>query len=279
MNYFIRDKVLAEGPYDLMAMIRKIRNRTVVQTTLISAGAGGEPKAAGEWKELEEFFQDGDEDSSATDFVRIKPSHNFQELLGQNINFLKGNPAIAMYSGIFMVGWLLVGMLFLFERDIIKSLIGITLSYFFMGGYLYGMHKYVRGNPVRTSDVLAKMLSSAFPMLTVSLVVALLMVPGLIIAYYILPPEKLSVSLPILFSLLFLIMTFFAFTPLLIVHKRRHVLEAILESIRLVLRHKGENLGIVFGLTTLNFLFLPVLPIVLPITSAALVELYEESMS
>lgn len=277
MDYFIRDKQQPDGPHDMMALIRKIRNGAIGESTIISKGIEGELKAAGQWPELAEFFASADTDDVVISrHAHAKPPKQFIDILVQNIQFLRNNPIIAVYSGFFVVLWLIVGALFLAAGHILPSLVGVVLSYFLLGGYFHGIYRFVRGNPLGFGGLVAKVGATAIPMLLASVIFAFLMLPALIIYHYVLPQDMAAISLPIVFISMFIIMTFFAFVPLLIVQKRRKFLEAIFESYRAVMQNKAENIGIVFGLTTLNFIFLPFLPVILPITSTALAELYEE---
>lgn len=282
MDYFLRDKAQPEGPYDLMAIIRKIRNGAVSESTMLSQGMQGEMKPAGQLSELQEFFHSADTDNVIISHVvnphSRRPQRTFSQILRQHLAGMLSAPGVAIYSGIYVVIWLLVGMLFMMEPNIIKSMIGVTCAYFIMGPYLYGIHRFVRGNPVRTGDIIAQTKASAVQLLLASLVVGFLMFPPLILTHYVLTERMLAVSLPIFFLVLFIILTFFAFVPLLIVQKKSNFMDAILESSRFAMANKGENLGLIFGLASLNFLLLPFLPIVLPITSTALAEMYEEHL-
>ncbi|MBM3618122.1 MAG: DUF4339 domain-containing protein [Alphaproteobacteria bacterium] len=277
MDYYIRDKQQPDGPHDMMALIRKIRNGALSEHTFISKGLDGEMKAAGQWPELMEFFASADTDDVVVSrHAHAKTQKSFPDILAQNIQFLRNHPIIAVYSGVFVVAWLIIAAVFFANGNIISNLIGTALCYFLLGGYFHGIRRFVHGNPLRVGDVLGTIGATAVPMILASLIFAFLMLPALILHHYVIPDDMAAVSLPILFILLFTVMTFFAFVPLLIVQKRRKFLEAIFDSYRAVMHNKAENIGIVFALTTLNFIFLPFLPVVLPVTSTALAELYEE---
>lgn len=275
-DYFIRDKAQPEGPYDMMSIIRKIRNGSVKESTPLSSKADGALQPAGQYTELQSFFKESDPDDVVLSRAPVyrKPPPNFTLLIKRQFDFLMQNLFIAIYSGVFMLIWLALGYL-LFSGSLIGEFIGAVFSYFILGAYFFGVHKYVRGNPLEMRDMLDAVKNNAVQMLIASVIFASLLLPGLA-AVVLTEEEQMPITLPILCGLLFLVMALFAFVPLLIVHKQCKALPAIRESLRCVLANRAELLGVVFALTTLNFLFLPFLMLVLPVTSCALADLYDE---
>lgn len=277
MAYFIRDKAQPDGPYDMMGIIRKIRNGAIRESTPMSNEAEGALKPAGDFVELQDFFKDSDPDDvvvSRSPAAQRKAPPSFTLLMSRQLSFLMQNLSIAIYSGVFMLVWLSLAYL-IFSGDLISVCIGVVMSYFLLGGYFYGVHKYVRGNPLEVSDIKEVVVGNASQMLIAAVVFTLVMSPA-IAAVMFCEQENMPVTLPFLFTLLLVTMTFFAYVPLLIVHKRLPALKAITVSLRAVMANKGESLGVVFGFTALNFLFLPFLPLVLPLTSCAIADLYDE---
>lgn len=272
MEYFIKDTETPDGPYDMMAIIRKLRNGSVVEDTLIANTVFEEPRPASSFPEFQDFFR---EEAEAEEGVHEpRPAPSFGALLRTGIGFLKQNHFAAVYSGLFMIIWLLLAMMLMVQQSVILSLAAIGGSYFFMGGYLYGILRFVRGNPVNFPLILGIILSTAVNMGVVSIVLAAVMFPGVLLVDM-LGPDMLAISMPVLFIFLLVALTFLAFAPLLITDRKRDFWDAMLGSVRIVMCHKGQNLGNIFGLVALNFLLFPLMPIVLPLTMGALVDLYD----
>ncbi|MGB1540093.1 MAG: hypothetical protein ACPG80_03970, partial [Rickettsiales bacterium] len=76
-----------------------------------------------------------------------------------------------------------------------------------------------------------------------------------------------------------ILLTFFAFSPLLIIDQKKDFWDALRISKEAVLANNAQNLGLVFALISLNFILLFLLPLTLPVTMAALVEIYDEQFS
>lgn len=275
MEYFIKDTEKADGPYDMMAIIRKVRNGSVTEDTLLAPSLFEEPKPAKEYREFQDFFNEEQEELQSIASTGTRRGRNFSGLMRSGAEFLRQNHFSAVYSGLFMIAWLVLVMVFMFHNNIMMTLIGVALCYFLMGGYLYGILRYVRGNPVTPGLVLHRMGRTAINMAVVSCVVAVVMLPGVLIAT-LLGTEMLFISLPVLFIFLLVVLTLLAFAPLLVTDKGRDFWDAMLGSLRVITMNKGQQLGNVFALIALNFILLPLMPVILPITMGALVELYDE---
>lgn len=274
MEYYIKDSDTADGPYDMMAIIRKVRNGSLNESTLIATTIFEEPKPAISYEEFADFFKD-DESEHISSAGNMRGQRSLQSLLLSGVEFLKHNLVAAIYSGVFMIAWVLIAMTLMSKGSIFLSLLGVGLCYFLMGGYLFGILRFIRGNPVTFGLVFGKIMSTAMNMGVVSLVVAVLMLPPVVMVY-LLGESMLMITLPLLFIALLCIVTVFSFTPLLITSKGLDFWDAMRESLRVISRNKGQNLGNVFGLMALNFILCFAMPVIFPITMAALVELYDE---
>lgn len=275
MEYYIKETEQADGPYDMMAIIRKIRNGSVTEGTMLAPSLFEDPKPAGDFHELSDFFSEGDEDLQSINSMAPRRSSSFKMLLRAGSDFLRQNQFAAVYSGLFMICWLVLAMLFMFNGSVVMSLVGIALSYFIMGGYLYGILRYVRGNPVTAGLIVSRMGNSAVNMGVVSCVVAVVMLPGVLLTVM-MGSEMLFISMPILFIFLLCLLTVLAFTPLLITDKGYDFWDAMMSSLRVVTANKGQQLGNVFALVAMNFILLPLMPVILPMSMGALMEIYDE---
>lgn len=275
MEYYIKATGKADGPHDLLAIMRKVRNGTVTEDTPLATSLFEEPKPAGSYKELSDFFAEAGEPQRHAAPAAPRGPRSITSLLASGTEFLKNNFGAAIYSGLFMIGWVIIGIFFGGKGGVIMPLLGIGFCYFLLGGYFYGIIRMVRGNPITPGLILGKMGSTATNMGVVSLVVAVLMLPPVLLTS-LMGEEMLYVTLPVLFIFLLSIFTVFSFTPLLITQKNFDFWDAMRGSLRVVTMNNGQNLGNVFGLMAMNFLFCFAMPVIFPITMAALVELYDE---
>lgn len=275
MEYYIKNTEKPDGPYDMMSIIRKIRNGSLQEETLIATTVFEEPRPAALYKEFADLFREEKTVESAPASA-LRGQRGLVSLLQSGLDFLKNNSFASIYSGIFIFIWLVISLLFIFHGGIVTAIIGIAASYFIIGGYLYGIMRYLRGNPVTIGLIISRMVKTAVPMGVVSLVVSMIMLPGVFLLMTLISMDIPYVGLPIVFMLLLCVLTLLAFTPLLIVEKEQDFWDAMRNSVQVVTMHKGQNLGVVFGLVSLNFLLFMLMPVVLPITMAALAELYEE---
>jgi hypothetical protein len=285
MDYYIKDGDNTDGPYDMMAIIRKVRNGSVTEQTPLAGSVFEEPKPAGTYQEFTDFFkeeraqphQGAYNPGQATHQHAHRPARSLMSLLSFGVDFLRNNIFAAIYSCLFMVAWVLIARVFMYHGQLAMTLIGVGLSYFLMGGYLFGILRFVRGNPVTFGLVLAKMVSSALNMGLAALVVAFVMLPPVLLTY-VMGDALLVVTLPLLFLWLLIVLTFLAFAPLLITQRDMDFWDAIRQSARVVMLNKGQNLGNVFGLMALNFILCLGMPVVFPVTMGALVDLYDEHL-
>src|SRR5690606_18419211 len=131
------------------------------------------------------------------------------------------------------------------------------------GGYMFGVLRYLRGHPVSASIVVGRMAQTAINMAVVSFIFAMTLLPGLLIVYT-LGMSMLYISLPVLLIFLLLVLTLLAFAPLLVTDKSCDFWDSVMSSLRVVTANRGQHLGNVFGLMALNFLLLPLMPIIFP---------------
>ena len=282
---YIRENERPDGPYDMMAVIRKIRNGTINEETLVSYYPDEEPAPASALPDVLALIAEEKQILGQPVAAVVapvagrsnggRPQKNFFKLLmGPGLDFLRNSMNAAIYSGVFIVIWLVLGAWLIYGGSVLSSLIGIILCYFLMGGYLFGVLRYVRGNPVNPTEVIRQMKATLPHMGILSVIVGMLMLPGLVLVLKVLTGDNIIFSLPIVFLILFVVMTFFAFAPLLIVDRGMDFWDAITASSKIV--RSNNNIGIVFGLIAVNFILFFLMPIIFPMTMGVLVELYDE---
>lgn len=277
MEYFIHNVEGIDGPHDYMAMVRKIRNQTLQEDTLIGTADSEPAMPASSFKEFHPFFQS----QAAEQHQGEVTKKTLFSLLAHGTDFIKNNMGVILYTAVFMLLWLLLWLVFIYQSGTFSITCGIMLSYFFVGPYLYGFVRFVHGNPVQVSDLVGRSIATLVPMGVVSIIVAMLMLPAVVFIHSVIGNEQSTmgaglIGLVILVLLLLVILTFFIFAPLQVVDRGVDFWDAIVSSTKVVLANKAYNLGIIFALLSLNALLLPLMPIILPITMAAIVELYDD---
>lgn len=275
MDFYLRDTNHPDGPHDLMAVIRKIRNGSITEKTLISVSIDGPPIPAGEMPELKECFEEELNGTAGIASV-ARPPKGFKSFLTFGMDVLRSSTSVSIYSGLYIIIWLILCYMLVFSGWG-KAVVGTALCYFFLGGYQYTILRQIRGNPVEFSIILSRLMAVIVPLGIVSFIFGALMMPFYFLVFSVFSGAWLGIGLPILFICLLGLLTLFAFAPLYIMDRERDFWDAIRDSVSLVMRKKGHWLGIVFGLISLNFLLILLLPVVLPITMSALADIYDEN--
>ena len=274
MEFYIRETSIPDGPHDLVAVIRKIRNGNISEKTMISREIEEEPQPAQTFPELHEFFSQHKQ--SAVAGPQVKYERNLIGLLKTGGDFLKSNGAVSIYSGVFMVLWIVIVLLCIVKAKAFSIAVGAALCFFLMGGYMEGILRFMRGNPVTPTFIVRAMAMTSVPMAITALIFGMLLLPGIVLLTAILSGVGLAIGVPIFIAFLLILVTSLIFAPLLITEKGYDFMDAIRSSVDLVWANKGEQFGVYFSLIAINFLFLPFMPVVWSVTMAAFIEIFEE---
>ncbi len=282
--FIISESGQKAGPYDLVGVVKKIRNGSLTADMLVSTVDDETQKPAKEWHELAEFLQEQAEEAQKSDEVHKLKSVSLTTRLRNGWNFLQHNQLSTIFSGLFVLFVLFsFGFVSLAIPPALRMFfhgVFLILIQFFFAGYCYSVLRMVRGQPVDFSFVRKKMSPIKKELILASFIMSFFVIFGLL---FILSGIKIISSIGLLITALpgFYMMSLYIFAPLLILDKDVEFWEA-LEMSRKTVRASGiENIGVIFSLLIINFLagmaFLIPMIVTLPITIAAISEMFDES--
>lgn len=272
------------GPFDIVSIVKKIRNGGVSAETMICTDKDSSPKAASSVSELSVFISEQEHKSEveSTHVVSQRTVSLFSRL-GSGWSFLQHNQLCTIFSGlfvlyiIFMTGAVKFGVPKVFQLLVLGAVF-LLIQYVFTG-YIYSVLRMVRGQPVDIAFVRGRMKPYRKPLLITSLIMSLFLIIGFMLVF---SGDRIALTLGMLIIVLpgFLTLSFLIFAPLLILDKEMDFWEAMEMSRKVVKKSGLENIGIIFSLLMINFLaglvFLIPLIISLPITLAGISEMYDE---
>lgn len=272
------------GPYDLVGVVKKIRNGSVGKDAMVATDKKPAPAPIASFAELAEFLNE-----QSTEETRSEEAHDMKSVtlaarLRNGWAFLQNNQLSTIFSGlltlfiIFLAG--IVGLFFPTPLLTIGYSLVFVVIQFAFSAYIYSVLRMVRGQPVDVSFIRAKVKPVAKPLLTTSVMMSLFLIIGLLLMLS--GGQVLAIIGLVIASLPgFYLMSLFIFAPLLILDKDMEFWEALELSRKTVQKSGVENTGVIFSLLIINFLagmvFLIPLIISLPITIAAIAEMYDET--
>ncbi len=283
-TYYILDDVGNHaGPYDLVYIVKKIRNGSITGNTQISLDKFSPACKASEIEEIADFLEEAQTETVSMNDTVNKKSKPLSLWLRNGWNFLQANQLSTLYSGCYVVFLLVstgvISILFPPTLEMLGYATSLILAQYFFTGYFYSVLRMVRGQPVDYSFIKLKMQPHRKALFIASLMMSFFIICGILLMVSggsAAVVGLLIVALPGFYKL-----TIFIFAPLLILDKGMNFWDA-LETSRKTIRSKGmETTGIIFALLIINFLFglLFLIPMIisLPITMAAISEMYDET--
>ncbi len=283
-EYYILSENSRKGPYDVVALVRKIRNGAMTKDTLVQQEGAPVPKSAHEWPSLAEFFDEKKDEWAETAQHGHLQHHSLMKTLQSGVHFLQTNMVSTVFSGIFVLIVILMASLIHMLLPSTLRIFGymscFILAYFFLSFYLLSILRMTRGQPVDISYLIGKISPVAGRLLLASVLISIPSIVGLGIIFLddewgVAVTGLLILAIPGLFML-----TLHAFTPLLIFDQGYGVAEAMKISRKSIMKSGMENIGVLFALFVINFIaglfaLIPI-AITLPITMSALTEIYDE---
>jgi hypothetical protein len=283
-EYYIIAGKTQKGPYDLVALVRKIRNGSLTATTLLQLGATSEPKAAQEWAELAEFFTAKKEERAAPAERGTLQARSLGKALQTGMHFLQRNPFSTLFSGIYVLLIITISAAIMMTVPVtlrpISFMIWFVLGYVLLGCYMLVVLRLTRGQPVDLNYVVTKLGPTGKSMLFSSALISLPAYLGIGLLTSHLPIAALVVGLLVFTIPGLFMMALYAFAPLLILDQGYDFWDAMETSRKAVTKSGMENTGVIYALFVINFLaalcvMIP-MAITLPITTAALAEMFDE---
>lgn len=263
-NYYIYKDEKKQGPYDLVSLIKKIRNGSLGADMLVASDMM-EPIPADQVPELAEFFKSSSRHDENDHHIHGIRQLTLGKALHAGVYFLQNNQQSAIYTGAFLLGAILFGALsWKLGLGIFGQIIASIVSYTLFSIYMLCILRLTRGQTIEPSFIRSRTTSLIVPLLIVSAIISLMTMIGLAM-----------LVIPGLF-----IMTLYIFTPLLVLDKGMDFWDAMETSRRAVLQGGTDLIGILFAMVVIIFVsglcFILPLLVVLPIAISAISEIYDE---
>ncbi len=274
MFYIVDEQQRKIGPYDLVTLIKKLRNGKLSAEALLQniEDPFGDPIMAQHHPMLREVFEEVQalpehEERAASPAMR---SYSLVFLLKQGLENLLSSQSLLLYASGFVLVcaaplsaliWAKIALPLKFTASIVCVIAGmLALSY-----CLIAHLRQHRGQPLDSGLILQTMKEHRISLLKMAALIGCIAAIGL---WFIIIPG-------------IFIITFTIFTPLLITDQKLSVANALVIG-RKRMQHIGwDNIGVIFGLITINVVLAPlVLPLVftLPMTLTGLITIYDEQM-
>ena len=288
-EYFLINEGEKQGPYDIVALVIKIRNRTLVKDTLLARSDFLETKPASQWPELKIFFMELE--AKKEDIASNPTPEKKRDLfacLKHGVNFLQHNMISTIFSGIFVLGIIaMVGMINILVQPNVRAffyIVGFIITYSMFSCYMLMMLRIQRGQPLHMEYFKDKITQNLSKLVRVSLLISFPIIIGIVL----LTSFENEISTAIMGLMIIIIpgiyiITVYSFAPLLILDQNYEVWDAMKTSRQYILKSGSENFSVYFALNAINFIaaLIIVLPMVLtmPITMASVTEAYDELFS
>lgn len=267
MRFFIKYDTYQDGPFDLISMIRKIRNGELREDVLVLEEHDERAVPAGHHPKLESFYNELQPNFISDDTQSFIESYTIGYALRQGWNFFQHHHASIICSGIYLFAVVVSGLLFSSILPPTLSIISLILTwsaaFFFLGGLLLSIAQIYRGEKPNLRYILGQYIHYLRPLLAYGVITgvlsaiggALLIIPGLIV---------ISICI---------------FAPLLILERQFGARYALHASKATMKRHGMKLFELVLALVAVNFIggvfFVFPLLITLPVTLSVIVELHE----
>jgi len=283
-EYYIISGKTQKGPYDVVALVRKIRNGALTATTQLQLAGSPEPKPAQDWPELAEFFVEKKEDRPAAAERGTMQPRSLGKALHTGMAFLQRNQFSTLFSGIYVLIIVTISAAIMMVVPIplrpISFMLWFVIGYLLLGCYMLVVLRLTRGQPVDLNYVVTKLGPTGKSMLMSSLIISLPAYLGIGLLTSHLPIAALVVGLLVFIIPGLFMMALYAFAPLLILDQGYDFWDAMETSRKAVTKSGLENAGVIYALFVINFLaalcvMIP-MAITLPITTGALAEMFDE---
>jgi hypothetical protein len=260
-TYYIVHDGRREGPYPLVAMMRKIRSGRVMPSTAIQAEGEESMHPAIEIASLSEFFKP---EAGVTEHWQPDRLQSPRALFAEGWKFLTMHQYTAVFAGsTVLVTFLIARPLFTYYG----ALAGVVFTYliFALCQALFAVCvlRLNRGQYLATEFFMEALVPLLAPLFVVVWLVSLLALTGFV---FIIIPGLAVLAL-------------YAFVPFLIIDRRCDIVEVMAQSRRLAISGGARRFVLIMmlqGLTIVSAVLVLPLPVVLPVTTCALAVLYDE---
>ncbi len=270
IDYYIQIASQRQGPYDVVSVIRKIRNYTVSPDTIIFRGHDEQGNPAMHLPEFNEVFRDRDEDKALPGSAEL-PRLTFQGAFKLGMEFLKQHTSATVLTGIMLFAWLISTIVFAkILPGVVVGLLSSIAGYFFFVIYQLCILRKSRMQLLTPDFYRSMFKKNGLRLLVVALITSA--------TVFFLPIFAGMVGGPLLEYFLILIpgsfiLTFLFFAPMLVFDRGLSPVQAIKQSISSLRRMGFDNVLVIYLMVLVNFS--PLIIITLPITIGALCEIYD----
>ncbi len=275
MQYYIHHSTGQQGPFDLLGIIRKIRNGSLAKTdTLVPKGEDA-PRPAYQYPELYDVFIEQDKIEQEFEAMQHGQNVSFIGLLKSGTATLKEDLTAAVITALLLLAVIIIVAAMSYGVPVLITAIAAPfLSYIMFNLALVAMMRVARVQLLSGRYVSETLRVYGVALLTVSAIPALIgfSIPW-IVGHLVNPAAwalTLFVGIPI--------MAYFLYIPLLIVDRGLSLKAAFCQNHQIIRTLGMDLFALVIGLLCINILAagLIVLPIVtLPITFISLIQLYD----
>lgn len=281
MEYFIVVDGIKKGPFDIVSMIRKIRNGQLLPDTMIADSPISDPIAAMEFTNLREIFEEQAiiGDISIKDKFDVTPI-TLKHLASRAKEFIDThNMGIPIAGGFILVIIMAIFMIkSLIPSDIAYKIVGSIIGYFIFMLMQASYLRMVRMQPLSLGYIISTLKRYSVPMLGVSAIIGSIALA--------IPAIAFEISMPLAIILIFipgtLVVCFTYFSALLIIDRGFSAMQAISASASFLKKLGGDNIITIYTLILINYIAAPLiilLLLTLPLTVAVLNEIYDDNYS
>ncbi len=259
-----------EGPFDLILLIKKVRNGRLKYDDVVEDDQNGEGIAAIMHPALAEVFHEMEQNQDQPADVATRSMLDLKRLCKDGFSFLQEHHGITVYSGLYviasivpaLVAWAVLPGFIAFFVAAAAQILGV----FALGGLLWMILRMHRGQPADPDTIMRTLKQRQSVLLRTSVIIGLLSYVGF-----------LFFAVPGLF-----VLTFTMPALLLVMEYDMEPWEAIALSRRKIQALGLESIGVLFAMSVIGFvgglfIFPPVL--LLPIAMHAFAVVYDELFS
>lgn len=279
-EFYIEHERQHVGPYDVMSVIRKIRNGEITRQTLIHEEGDETSRAVGEDPLFSEIFAEMDREGAGEEGDN-KLTLGIKELFRNATDVLLQNMVMSVFTGIalFLIIVSVLGVYMFSHNVVVTSLLGAILGYFLFTLYQMSILRKTRMQLIGKRFFVSLIKRSGRQLLIVSAIIGTLVFALPVLLSQLVGP--LALALILLPGSFVLLAMFYA--PILVADRGIGAMAALRGSISAVKSLGRDNIITIYLVLLINFIgagafFVPLL-ITLPLTIAILCEIYDDHLN
>lgn len=278
-EYFIEYESQQYGPYDMMSMIRKIRNGQITRETVLYEAGEETPVRASDVAKFYEVFIELDQEIQE-DGQDNRLSLSFKRLFRGAWDLLMMNLVTSVYTGALLLFVVVLGFIaYTAVGGLVGAFLGSILGYFLFGLYQLAILRKTRMQLVTGHFFIALVKRSGLQLLIVSAIAGSLIFAIPLLLSQLLGP--LAMALILIPGSVIMLTLFYA--PILVADRGIGATEAIRGSMSAIKSLGGDNFITIYMFFLMNYIGASILLVpllfTLPMTVAAFCELYDDHLN